>query len=61
MKKDRMKYEIMRKYVYCEFVDEVTAWALSQWITHKTRAKNGKPLHLNFPDSLEKYIAFLMG
>jgi hypothetical protein len=48
--------KIKRIYVYQELVEDVEVWALDQWKRFGARAKNGKPLHKNFPDSLEQYM-----
>jgi hypothetical protein len=36
--------------------DEVLEWAEWEFHTNNSRAPNGKPLHLNFPAALKKWV-----
>ena len=45
-----------RLNVYSRTREEVFDWAYNEYKLNGTRAVNGIPLHLNFPDSLDKYI-----
>ena len=48
-----------RVYIREEVWEEVSAWALDQWIKYKERDEAGKAIFQNFPESLARYVEHL--
>jgi len=44
--------KLIRRYIYKKTFNKVIDWAKEQPI----RARDGKLLHLNFPEALERYL-----